>query len=618
MSCRPYPFFFRILGVVTVLIMLCLSTAEAKRPQKLRAAPVSRNLKKYIRARHAAGIQGTLNKRFGYIPEPAKPRRRAKVRAMLALPLEVLPPSYDLRAAHPEKINPIRDQGECGSCWTFATMASLESSATPDGFDGSENNLKNKHGFSYGSCAGGNAFMSAAYLARWSGAVTEESDPYNPSSSWSPSGLSTSKHLREMVIIPDRTGALDNTPIKSAIMSYGAIFSTYFHDTTHYNAATKAYYYAGTANSNHAIGIIGWNDNYSRDNFRSPPPGDGAFLIRNSWGASWGDSGYFYISYYDSRIGTSNITFLADNRAANEQYDAIYQHDLLGFTNAFGYTGSDTAWFANVFSADAEREIAAAGWYSLMPGSRYELYLYLNPPAGAPLQSGSSPATVKSGTLTNMGYHIIDFDTPVHVSANQRFSIVVKLTTPGYQYPIPAEGRIYGYSDAAQSSPGESYVSGNGLSWSDLYDIFPNTNVSLKAFAGNAPTRTPTETPVAQPSAVATPPAPDPTATPRVRHSFSCSLTGSASCNRRHRVTKGKVCGFVTKVRRLEGNTLAPGASVSFMNKTKRTKWTKAKSGKTNMNGTYTVKIRMRRTASFRSIINGGACTSNVVQVSVR
>lgn len=66
-------------------------------------------------------------------------------------------------------------------------------------------------------------------------------------------------------------------------------------------------YYDGDKYADHEITIVGWDDNYSKDNFSVTPPGNGAFLVKNSWDVDWGDSGYFYISYYDKSLSEPTV-----------------------------------------------------------------------------------------------------------------------------------------------------------------------------------------------------------------------------------------------------------------------------------------------------------------------
>jgi C1A family cysteine protease len=125
------------------------------------------------------------------------------------------PAYYDLRALN--KVTNVKDQGDIGDCWAFATYASLESYLMPqEKWNFSENNMKNlissayPEGFDLNTSDGGNEFMSTAYLARWSGPVNESDDPYSPNSTISPQNLSIQKHVQNVLYLPDRQGSLDN------------------------------------------------------------------------------------------------------------------------------------------------------------------------------------------------------------------------------------------------------------------------------------------------------------------------------------------------------------------------------------------------------------------------
>lgn len=427
----------------------------------------------YVQSASAYDYQG------GLVPEPFDLSGIAPSMVQ-SMGVVSLPSSYDLRPLG--KLTGIRDQGQCGSCWDFAATGSLESSLMPnENWDFSENNLKNLAGFDIGCCSGGNRAMSTAYLARWAGAIAESDDRYNAGSCSSPTGLIPKKHVQEVIFLPNRSGALDNDAIKQAVMTYGAVYTTYYHSNTYYNTSKAAYYFPSSTQANHAVCIVGWDDNYASGNFLVTPPGNGAFLIRNSWGTWWGMSGYFWMSYYDAVMGrTENAVYRAES---NTNYDQIYQYDTLGWTSNTGY-GSNTAWLANVFTATADSAVAAASWYAPAPGSSYTLYVYTNPTSG-PISSAGSAGSV-SGTLDTAGYHTVQLPNSVPITAGQRFSVVVKLTTPGYSYPICLERPYSGYATAATASTGQSYMSSNGTSWTDVAGSYANTNVCLKAFTSGS------------------------------------------------------------------------------------------------------------------------------------
>ncbi|MFH1478065.1 MAG: lectin like domain-containing protein [Verrucomicrobiota bacterium] len=458
--------------------------------QALEIAPLNPEFKQYQQKLMAKTLttRTTDGHGLGHIPAPFKlPQPAASFKVQQGKP-KALPTSYDLR--NDSKVSPVRNQGIYGNCWAFATFGSMESCLlTAETWDFSENNLSNKHGYDSAYGGGGNHYMSLAYLGRWGGPVLESDDPYS-NGSYSPSGLTVQKHIQSAQFIPDRTSSTDNDAIKQAVMTYGGLYSAFCYNSAYYNSANYAYYYSGAYVSGwgHAITIIGWDDAFSRFNFKTTPAGDGAFLIKNSWDTSWGDEGYFWISYYDAHIGNDNCLFLNAESTAN--YESVYQYDTLGMCTAYGGL-STTAWGANIFS-EASGTIEAVSFYAAAAGASYEIRVYTGVTAGSPT-SGTLSAT-KSGTVTYGGYYTVTLDSPVTYST--RFSVVVKFTTPGSLYPIPVEYPIADYSSAASASSGESYISADGSSWEEAYYGGEYFNVCIKAFGtgGEAPTPTPTNT----------------------------------------------------------------------------------------------------------------------------
>lgn len=402
---------------------------------------------------------------------------------------------FDLRTCG--KLTPVREQDQCGSCWAFSTYGSLESTNLPETiYDFSENNMKNTHGFDLASCKGGNYLMSVAYLTRWSGAVSEISDPYMTTSSNSPGNLPVTQHVQEIIFLPSRTGAFDNALIKQLLQKNGALYSQIRWESGYYNKNAASYYYPGSSTPNHAVVIVGWDDSYSATRFSTPPPGDGAFIVRNSWGEDWGESGYFYVSYYDTCIGKPSIQFFSEDPI---NYDKVYQYDPLGWVTSVSVGGGNIAWFANVFTSTQAEDLEAVSFYTPVPNSEYQIEVYRDVLSGP---HGSKRDLVQTGSISNLGYHTIDLESSIPLTKGQKFSVIVKLKTPGNTYPIAVEYPLNGYSSKASAQAGQSWVSSDGNSWSDLTSDLPQSNVCLKAFTRvrettpfNYPTATPTVIP---------------------------------------------------------------------------------------------------------------------------
>ena len=373
------------------------------------------------------------------------------------------PATYDLRSLG--RVTSVKNQNPYGTCWAFASCGSLESDLLPgETWDFSEDNMVLTSGFDTGGDPydhGGQIWMSTAYLVRWGGPVNESEDGYGDG--YTPAGLTPRKHVQEVKWIPARGGALDNDNIKNAVMQYGGAYVAmgWFGSSggsAYYNATTRSYYYNGTAGTNHGVLIVGWDDNYAAANFATTPAGNGAFIVKNSWGTAWGNSGYFYVSYYDSEFGRVSPMAVFDQAESTSNYTGIYQYDPLGDVTSLGY-GSTTGWMANAFTAQSTSSLSAVGFYALAPGTSYEVY------------TGSSLGTKTlstSGSLAYMGYHTVTLPSPVDVTNGQPFVVAVKVTSPGYNWPMAVEYPVANYSSAATAQAGQSYISSNGTSWADV------------------------------------------------------------------------------------------------------------------------------------------------------
>ncbi len=402
---------------------------------------------------------------------------------MLFRSSEPLPTQY-----FPDYQSTVKNQFDGNTCWAFASFSSLESYLLKNGqpeYNFSERNMMNNHGHDWGYNDGGNSQIAVSYLAKWGGPVyeTDDFDYYPPSSSTK--GYvekSVRKHVQDVVFISNK----NYDEIKEAIMEYGSVSSSLFWDDNSYNDTNFSHYYNGTSlKRNHAITIVGWDNNFSETDFNITPPSKGAFICKNSWGTNFGDGGYFYVSYYDKFIGYDNYSFASVEDPFN--YDNIYQHDPLGAVNVIGYLDvpGTTAWFANVFTASASEneELSAVSFYTYALNAEYDIYT-ASSFDGLNINDANFTHQ-KSGTIAQKGYHTIKLDIPVSLTANSKFIVAVKLNTPNFNFQIPIEEYIEDYTTNAVANEGESYIRPDGnYYWEDLSSD-GLTNVCLKAFTDN-------------------------------------------------------------------------------------------------------------------------------------
>lgn len=435
----------------------------------------------------------------GHIPAPNDLSYLSRTRAVpRSRVFKSYPASFDLRALG--RVTPVKDQKPYGTCWAFAGLGSLESgllAADPAIWDFSEDNLAWFSGFSisggpYGG--GGNSFMALAYLARRSGPVDEADDPYADGAH--PRNVPAQRHLTEAVFLPPRTSATDNDAIKDAVMRYGAVdVDMWWPDqglAAYWNEATDSLYVftpdlpEEPHTANHDVLVVGWDDAYPKSRFATEPPGPGAFLVKNSWGAAWGDQGYFWVSYYDTTFahGGYNVAFAAaDSPAASLR---VYQYDPLGFWPQDGpYVDGTTSWFANVFTAKTREDLGAVGFYTPLADCAYEVFTSAT--SGRPSLAGLTSRA--AGTIATPGYHVVPLSAAVPLKTGRPFTIAVRLTVPtAYHYPIPVERPYPGYSDATAAA-GQSYVCRDGSTWQDLTTLkgYAEANVCLKGFTTGQP-----------------------------------------------------------------------------------------------------------------------------------
>ena len=390
----------------------------------------------------------------------------------------IIPTRYDLREK--QRVTPVRDQGIYGTCWAFAALGAVESALLPEEqAQYAADHMTLCNGFNLTQYDGGDYTMGMAYLAAWKGPVYEADDPYGDEET-NPE-LTAVKHVQEMQVINGK----DYEKIKEAVFKYGGVQTSIYNalrssqsQSPYYNKEESAYCYIGTEKPNHDVVIVGWDDSYPKENFSVDLEGDGAFICQNSWGTEFGEEGFFYISYYDTNIGTHNVVYTRIDNTDN--YQNIYQGDLCGWVGQLGYN-RDNIYGANVFTAGGDEELVAASFYATGKDSEYELYVVQD---FEDRESLEHMIPVASGKLSNAGYYTVDFNQGISLDAGERYAIVLHIITPGSVHPLAIEFAADEATENVILDDGESYISANGTNWVSADTVQP-CNLCIKGFSNN-------------------------------------------------------------------------------------------------------------------------------------
>lgn len=414
-------------------------------------------------------------------------------------------------------VTAVKNQGSLGTCWAFTAIASAEASLVSQCNSDLSIDLSERHlayffyhpvsdilGNTAGDLiepkefpyvdAGGSSFFTSRFLASWQGAASESDYPYTTRVADFPIDSSKAYDAKAHLKNTYYLNINDKEVIKSMVMKYGAVSMAYFHNNPYYNESTGAYFFPENGilkqGGGHAVTIVGWNDNYSKDNFvsGSQPLNDGAWLIKNSWGAAWGLSGYFWISYEDSKLTKEKSDAFAFEFVPKGNYDNNYQYDGSAGL-AYQSLGNGIS-IANQFeTAASNTEVLKAVSYDVMTeGAKIEIQIYKNPDTGNPASGTKMLDTPVLGENIYPGYYTVDLGNEIKLEKGDTFSVV--LTNKSEKSIDIGVDRSYANGNwinfVSYARPGESYRK-SGSSWTDLNSNEGNNgaNFRIKAFTDN-------------------------------------------------------------------------------------------------------------------------------------
>jgi C1A family cysteine protease len=391
----------------------------------------------------------------------------------------------------------IRNQAQNGICWAFGATAMLEANIRNSNSDAAPdiselhmahstsnrvqgNNNGNPKGFSRAPDSGGHRGMAAAYLMRGdivSGAVNESDDPYTPflgGAIIQPRPLADNNKpkrytVRNIKFLSEHSK--DNTDahrdmLKNAIVNYGAVSASMFWDgssavggqsgdTASYRASTGAYFYNGNATQNHAITLVGWDDNYPSANFISTrqPPGNGAWRVQNSWGTGWGDNGYFWISYHDRQAPiTAWVIDGVDpyDKDSGKQIHELEYHGIDGNVNLF----PTRAFGANVFAGGTGYAVDQIKFFLQNANTTVNIYIvpdYTNT-SSLNISGAVRRITPQPQQYSYPGWYTFDVNEDVLITGTQ-FAVIIEYAVPSGNVWIPSSKQNY---------PNRSFISSSG------------------------------------------------------------------------------------------------------------------------------------------------------------
>ena len=357
-----------------------------------------------------------------------------------------------------ENLPDSRNQGVWGTCWAFAAIGALEIDLIAGGMaDKSVIDLSElyllyfaAHNYPYAKGGGdgddisavgsgtyldfgGNTAIAYRILANLIGTVAEADAPYNTSKE--PDLPTKYSSVAAQITGAYLIDTYDRDAVKQAILDHGAVGASINSKHT-YNPTEECMYGTGSAtDTDHDILLVGWDDTFSRTRFTTPPPGDGAWKVRNSWSkeASGGLPYYFWISYEDGafkRTDPDKAVYMTAYDATADVSDFCYSFDKTPYPGGY-YSAEDKAVVRQTFTVDGNEKLQAVG---VETGSD-------NTKITVSVRIGGKEVARGSVTAVYRGFYLVSLNSPYDVATRTDVELFVtyQATELGARVAVPYE-----------------------------------------------------------------------------------------------------------------------------------------------------------------------------------
>lgn len=416
-------------------------------------------------------------------------------------------------------LTPAKNQGDLSVCWSFSANACLEAATTrltgrkqsfseqhmrfvlSDKLRETNGSSDKKGYYTKSADTGGNMPMALAYLTNWNepilskqnvtwqAPVSSEDVPYKGDF-----GLNWPQNMnaRGRIHVTD-TEEVEISKIKDYILRFGAVSADLYMSqrSDHYNKIYNALNVYQIDKQpgvsppkdippNHAVTVVGWDDNFPKEKFSRQPVNNGAWLVKNSYGPDFGEDGYFWVSYEDKYFSNKNKNFPAaiTGVAPADQDERMLSHDFMPMEGSKTYTQvkESMIYTANVYDfselageyGQISKVLFYAGPPEDSPGCWYYVYIKpLNADGTLPVITYND-RPLASGPVTAQGYKTVEISGPPYfIPSNAGKYAVIIGYTPNEVERIRVFYEKSGPYYSASCNEGESYVY-LGKKWEDV------------------------------------------------------------------------------------------------------------------------------------------------------